>query len=80
MKKWTVVDEAVTPDGKTISLHEHDGAYSIRIDAAELMSTRQHASEDRLAELPAGAARAQEKELELAQREKRSKLIEGHFP
>jgi spermidine synthase len=51
MKKWTLVDKTLTPDGKTISLHEHDGAYTIRVDNAELMSTRQHASEERLAEL-----------------------------
>jgi spermidine synthase len=51
LKKWTLVDKTLTPDGKTISLHEHDGSYTIRVDAAELMSTRQHASEERLAEL-----------------------------
>jgi spermidine synthase len=51
VKKWTLVDKTLTPDGKTISLHEHDGSYTIRVDAAELMSTRQHASEERLAEL-----------------------------
>jgi spermidine synthase len=51
MKKWTPVDKALTPDGKTISLHEHDGTYAIRVDGAQLMSTRQHASEERIAEL-----------------------------
>jgi spermidine synthase len=51
MKKWTTIDSALTPDGKTVSLHEHDGSYTIRVDHAELMSTRQHASEERLAEL-----------------------------
>jgi len=51
VKKWTTVDKTLTPDGKTISLHEHDGSYTIRVDSAELMSTRQHASEERLAEL-----------------------------
>jgi spermidine synthase len=51
VKKWTLVDKTLTPDGKTISLHEHDGSYTIRVDNAELMSTRQHASEERLAEL-----------------------------
>lgn len=51
MKKWTTVDEALTPDGKTISLHEHDGSYTIRADGAQLMSTRQYASEEKLAEL-----------------------------
>ena len=51
MKKWTTIDEATTPDGKSISLHEHDGSYMIRVDGVPLMSTRQHASEEKLAEL-----------------------------
>jgi spermidine synthase len=51
MKKWTLVDKTLTPDGKTISLHEHDGSYAIRVDGAQLMSTRRHGSEERLAEL-----------------------------
>jgi spermidine synthase len=51
VKKWTAVDRALTPDGKTISLEEHDGSYFIRVDGAPLMSTRQHASEERIAEL-----------------------------
>ena len=59
MKKWTTVDQARTPDGKTISLHEHDGSYAIRVDGIPLMSTRQHASEEKLAEL--ACARLREK-------------------
>jgi spermidine synthase len=51
MKKWTTIDTALMPDGETISLHEHDGTYSVRIDGAELMSTRRHASEEKIAEL-----------------------------
>ena len=51
MKKWTTLDQALTPDGKSISLHEHDGSYAIRVDGIPLMSTRQHASEEKLAEL-----------------------------
>ncbi len=51
VKKWTRVDEALTPDGKTISLDEHDGDYTIRVDGSPLMSTRQHGSEEKLAEL-----------------------------
>jgi spermidine synthase len=51
VKKWTTVDTAPTPDGRTISLMEHDGSYSIRVEGAELMSTRQHASEEKIAEL-----------------------------
>src|SRR5258708_5965589 len=51
LKKWTLVDRTLAPDGTTISLYEHDGDYSIRAGAAELMSTRRHASEEKLAEL-----------------------------
>jgi spermidine synthase len=49
VKKWNLIDKTQTADGKTISLHEHDGSYTIRADNRELMSTRQHASEERLA-------------------------------
>lgn len=51
MKKWNVIERAITPDGKNITLVEHDGSYSIRVDHLELMSTRQHGSEERLAEV-----------------------------
>jgi spermidine synthase len=51
VKKWTSVDKTLTPDGKTISLHEHDGSYAIRVDDVVLMSTRRHASEEKIAEL-----------------------------
>lgn len=51
MKKWTEVGRALTPDGKTISLQEHDASYTIRVDGVALMSTRQHASEEKLAQL-----------------------------
>lgn len=51
MKKWTTVEETLTPDGKTIALVEHDGSYTIRVDGAPLMSTRQHGSEEKIAEL-----------------------------
>jgi spermidine synthase len=43
--------EARTPDGTTLALYRHDGAYLIRADGVELMSTRRHHSEDRLAEV-----------------------------
>jgi len=56
MKKWTSVDTALMPDGKTISLNEHDGSYSVRIDGANLMSTRRHASEEKIAELACAQA------------------------
>jgi spermidine synthase len=51
MKATILRDEATTPDGKQMTLHEHDGAFTIRVGGVELMSTRQHHSEERLAEL-----------------------------
>ena len=51
MKKWNSIDTALMPDGKTISLNEHEGSYSVRVDDAVLMSTRRHASEEKIAEL-----------------------------
>lgn len=58
MKQWTSLDTALTPDGKLIALTEHDGTYTIRVDGAILMSTRRHASEEKLAEL--GCRRAKD--------------------
>jgi len=51
VKKWTAVGQALTPDGKIVSLHEHEGSYLIRVDGVPLMSTRQHGSEQKLAQL-----------------------------
>jgi spermidine synthase len=51
MKKLERLAEARTPDGTLLVLFRHDGDYLIRADGAELMSTRHHHSEDRLAEL-----------------------------
>ncbi len=51
MKKFERLDEATTPSGTVLSLCRHDGAYLIRADGAELMSSRRHYSEDQLAEL-----------------------------
>jgi spermidine synthase len=58
LKKWTLVDQALAPDGSTISLYEHDGSYAIRAGSVELMSTRQHASEEKIAELACAHVRA----------------------
>src|SRR3954469_5138817 len=51
MKPYERLGEARTPNGTVIALNRHDGAYLIRADGVELMSTRRHLSEDRLAEL-----------------------------
>ena len=51
MKRIERLGEAVAPDGSVLTLFRHDGAYAIRVDGQELMSTRRHHSEDVLAEL-----------------------------
>lgn len=51
MKPVERLATATAPDGTVLELLRHDGAYSIRVAGVELMSTRRHRSEDRLAEL-----------------------------
>jgi spermidine synthase len=51
MKKWTRLDQAETSDGNVVALFEHDGQYRICVNGIDLMSTRQHSSEEKLAEL-----------------------------
>jgi spermidine synthase len=51
MKRYERLGEARTPDGTVLALYRHDGAYLIRADGVELMSTRRHLSEDRLADV-----------------------------
>lgn len=51
MKPFERLGEARTPNGTLIELYRHDGAYLLRADGVELMSTRRHLSEDRLAEV-----------------------------
>ncbi|MFM7137218.1 MAG: spermidine synthase [Planctomycetota bacterium] len=51
MKPTRLLDRSLTPDGTPLTLHEHDGTLSIRVGGIELMSTRQHHSEERMAEL-----------------------------
>ena len=51
MKRLERLAEARTPNGSLLVLYRHDGAYLIRADGVELMSTRRHLSEDRLAEV-----------------------------
>jgi spermidine synthase len=50
MKRVERLEEAVAPDGTVLVLYRHDGAYTIRVDGQELMSTRRHHSEEVLAE------------------------------
>ena len=51
MKKWTLLEETTLPNESKLGLWEHDGAYSLRVAGKELMSTRQFASEQQLAQL-----------------------------
>ena len=51
MKPFERLGEARTPNGTVIAFYRHDGSYLIRADGVELMSTRRHLSEDRLAEV-----------------------------
>jgi len=57
MKPTRLLDRATTPDGVAVTLHEHDGAISIRVGGVELMSTRQHHSEERLAQVACAGLR-----------------------
>jgi spermidine synthase len=51
VKRVERLGEAVAPEGSVLTLYRHDGDYAIRVDGAELMSTRRHHSEDVLAEI-----------------------------
>lgn len=51
MKKWTLLDTALTPTGTPLTLWHHDGDYTIRVNSIDLMGTRQHHSEEKLAEI-----------------------------
>ena len=51
MKPYEKLGECRTPNGTVLVLYRHDGAYLIRASGVELMSTRRHLSEDRLAEV-----------------------------
>jgi spermidine synthase len=57
MKPTILRDRAITPDGQPLTLHEHDGVFTIRVGTVELMSNRQHHSEERLAELACASLR-----------------------
>ena len=59
VKRFERLDEATAPDGTVLKLFRHDGAYLIRAGGIELMSSRHHLSEDRLAELVCNPLREQ---------------------
>jgi spermidine synthase len=58
MKPTILRDQVTTADGRLMTLHEHDGEFLIRIAGVELMSSRQHHSEERLAELACAHVRS----------------------
>ncbi|HWB81535.1 MAG TPA: hypothetical protein VG755_41525 [Nannocystaceae bacterium] len=51
MIAWEQLDTAQAPGGGVLTLHRRGDEHMIRIDGAELMSTRKHGSESTLAEL-----------------------------
>jgi spermidine synthase len=48
MKKATVLEQVITPDGSTMAIVERDGQYMIWVNGRELMSTRHSFSEEQL--------------------------------
>ena len=61
MKPFERLGDATTPDGTRIEFFRHDGSYLIRADGVELMSSRRHLSEDRLAEVACDGLRERPK-------------------
>jgi spermidine synthase len=57
VKPFERLGEAHTPDGTRLEFFRHDGSYLIRADGVELMSSRRHVSEDRLAEVACAGLR-----------------------
>lgn len=51
MKPFKRLGTAHTPDGSVLELFSHDGSYLIRVNGIELMTSRRHLSEDRLADV-----------------------------
>jgi spermidine synthase len=51
VKPWIHLGRAPVPGGGELTLHQRDREFVLRVDGAELMSTRRHGSEDALAEL-----------------------------
>jgi spermidine synthase len=51
VKPWETVEKALAPDGTEMVLAHRDGEWVVRYGGKVLMSSRQHGSEDALAEL-----------------------------
>ena len=58
MKAWELLGESSAPDGTAIQLRRRDDEYLIAADGKPLMSSRVHGSEEALATLGCGRARA----------------------
>lgn len=58
MKPYERLAEATAPDGTVLLLYRHDGAYLIRVNGIELMSTRRSHSEEQLAALACAPLRS----------------------
>ena len=63
MKPWETVEKALAPDGTEMVLARRDGEWVVRYGGKVLMSSRQHGSEDALAELALPKARHRRAEL-----------------
>jgi spermidine synthase len=57
VKPWETVEKALAPDGTEMVLAHRDGEWVVRYGGKVLMSSRQHGSEDALAELALKKAR-----------------------
>ncbi|HVJ45482.1 MAG TPA: hypothetical protein VM511_03785 [Luteolibacter sp.] len=51
MKATVTVASAKTPDGSSLTLHEHDGQHFLKVAGVQLMSTTASSSEEQMAEL-----------------------------
>lgn len=51
MKPERLIDSTPTPDGDELCLYERDGTYTLRISGIELMTSRAHDSEEKLASM-----------------------------
>lgn len=59
MIPWENLDRAPAPGGAELTLHRRGAEYVIRVGRADLMSSRQHGSEDALATLGCAGLRSQ---------------------
>lgn len=51
MKPWKVLERAPAPGGGELVLHQRGEEFAIRVNGRELMSSRQHGSEEKMAEV-----------------------------